>query len=294
MNKTKIIGASIGVVTVLLLIFIWLFCVRTVPAGHVSVATLFGQVQDHLYEEGIHIVNPLCAFTYFDVRQKTHKESAQAPSQDQLMTQIDVSVQYRMIRSSAPDMLRNTGKLQNAFVVHLQPKLRSLIREQGKSVQRAEDFFTEKVQNELQSRILEGMKEYCQPKGLEIQAVLIRDINLPDFIEKAIESKKEREQQAEREKAELIRYQTEQQKLVEQAKAKREAAEEEAATKKILADAEAYQIEKINRAISGNRAYINLKALEALQAISKDGNSKVYFLNGDSPHPLPLMQVGTK
>ena len=50
--------------------------VITVPAGHVKVATLFGKVQDDTYREGLHIVNPLLAFTTFDLRQKTHKEQA--------------------------------------------------------------------------------------------------------------------------------------------------------------------------------------------------------------------------
>ena len=35
-----------------------------------------------------------------------------------------------------------------------------------------------------------------------------------------------------------------------------------------------------------------LSALEALKAISKDPASKIYFMDGDSPSPLPLMNIG--
>ena len=76
------------------------------------------------------------------------------------------------------------------------------------------------------------------------------------------------------------------------AAAGREAAEEQAATKRILADATAYEITQINNAISRNPAYIQLQSLEALKAISKDPASKVYFLDGSSPSPLPLMHLG--
>ena len=77
-----------------------------------------------------------------------------------------------------------------------------------------------------------------------------------------------------------------------QAEAGRAAAEEEAARKIILADAQAYEITQINNAIAKNPAYIQLQSLEALKAISKDPASKVYFMDGASPNPLPLMHLG--
>ena len=166
------------------------------PAGHVAVATLFGDVQPQPYEEGIHIpVNPFYNWYLYDTRQKSHKETANVPSQDQLQTRIDVSVQYRLIRNMAPTILKETGSVDDMVSVHLVPKLRSLVREQGKSVTRAEDFFQEATQETLQVALLAGLQEYLAPKGLEVQAVLIRDINLPPFIAKAIEAKKEREQE---------------------------------------------------------------------------------------------------
>ncbi|MEO1823999.1 MAG: hypothetical protein ABGX85_08200 [Candidatus Lambdaproteobacteria bacterium] len=139
--------------------------------------------------------------------------------------------------------------------------------------------------------------EYCPIIKLKASsicrgAVLIRDISLPPFIIKAIESKKEREQEVEKQKAELERFATEQQQKVALAKAENEAATEQANKKRVLADAQAYEIEKINKAIGSNPNYVKLMALEALKAISKDPASKIYFMNGDSPSPLPLMNIG--
>lgn len=280
-------------VVVLLLVIVGTQFVKTIPEGQVGVATLFGNVQPDGYTQGLHFpVNPLYRWTIFDARQKTHLESANVPSQDQLQTRLDVSVQYRIDIDMAPDILEQTGNPQAAVRVHLIPKLRSLLREQGKSVKRAEDLFIASTQETLQTGLTDGLTEYLAPYGIVVSAVLIRDITLPPFIVAAIEQKKEREQAVERERAELERVRTELQQEVARAKAGEEAAEAEAARKRILADATAYEITQINNAISSNPAYIQLQSLEALKAISKDPASKIYFLDGSSPSPLPLMHLG--
>ncbi len=266
---------------------------KQVPVGHVAVATLFGNAQAEGYEQGLHFpVNPLYRWTMFDARQQTHLETANVPSQDQLQTRIDVSVQYRIDGAMTPDILEQTGDAATVVRVHLIPALRSLLREQGKSIKRAEDFFLEETQVNLQTALEEGLRDHLAPKGVIVSAVLIRDITLPPFIVQAIEQKKEREQAVERERAELERVRTELQQQVARAEAGREAADQEAARKRILADAQAYEITQINNAISRNPAYIQLQSLEALKSISKDPASKIYFMDGSSPSPLPLMHLG--
>jgi len=283
----------IAIVVIGVFILIGMNFYKTIPPGRVGVATLFGNVQAEEYTEGLHIpVNPLYKWQLFDARQQTHMETANVPSQDQLQTKLDVSVQFRIDGSMAPVIFQNTGDANSAVRVHLIPKLRSALREQGKSIKRAEDFFQEATQETLQIALTDSMRDYLAPKGIIVSAVLIRDIQLPPFIVEAIEKKKEREQAVERERAELERVRTELQQQVARAKAGREAAEEEAARKKILADATAYEITQINNAIARNPAYIQLQSLEALKAISKDPASKVYFMDGSSPAPLPLMHLG--
>lgn len=280
-------------VVVVLLVIVGSQFVKTIPEGQVGVATLFGNVQPDGFTQGLHFpVNPLYRWTIFDARQKTHQETANVPSQDQLKTKLDVSVQYRIDHSMAPDILEQTGNPESAVRVHLIPKLRSLLREQGKTVKRAEDFFTQSTQETLQTGLTDGLRDYLAPHGIIVSAVLIRDITLPPFIVAAIEQKKEREQAVERERAELERVRTELQQEVARAKAGEDAAKSEAARKRILADATAYEITKINNAISSNPAYIQLQSLEALKAISKDPASKIYFMDGSSPTPLPLMHLG--
>ena len=292
MNKLKV---SFGVIGILLIFVFWFgsSMYQKIPAGYVGVATLFGEVNSEPFEEGLHIpVNPFYEWYFYDVRQKSHLEEANVPSQDQLQTNIEVSVQFRLQGEKAPKILQETGQADDVLSVHITPKLRSLMREQGKTIRRAEDFFLEETQQNMQTSLLEGLKDYLGSKGVSVEAVLIRDISLPPFIIKAIESKKEREQEVEKQKAELERFTTEQQQKVELAKAESEAAKEQALKKRLLADAQAYEIEKINTAIGDNPNYVKLQALEALKAISKDPASKIYFMDGDSPSPLPLMNFG--
>ncbi len=289
LNRSIVLTAIGVVVAVTVVMNVY----KTVPVGHVGVATLFGKAQPEGYPEGLHIpVNPLYKWTMFDARKKTHLETANVPSQDQLQTRLDVSVQYRIDGAMAAKILGATGTAEAAVRVHLIPKLRSLLREQGKSVRRAEDFFLEETQETLQTALTDGLRDDLEQQGIVVSEVLIRDITLPPFIVQAIEQKKEREQAVEQEKAELERVRTELQQEVARAQAGREAAEEEAARKRILADAQAYEITQINNAISSNPAYIQLQSLEALKAISKDPASKVYFMDGSSPSPLPLMHLG--
>ncbi len=293
----KKLNISFGIIGVLLVLTFWFgsSMYQKVPAGYVGVATLFGEVKKEPFEEGLHVpVNPFYEWYFYDVRQKSHLEEANVPSQDQLQTKIQVSVQFRLQGENAPKILQETGQAQDVLVVHIVPKLRSLMREQGKTIRRAEDFFLEETQQNMQTSLLEGLKDYLGSKGVSVEAVLIRDISLPPFIIKAIESKKEREQEVEKQKAELERFTTEQQQKVELAKAESEAAKEQALKKRLLADAQAYEIEKINSAIGDNPNYVKLQALEALKAISKDPASKIYFMDGNSPSPLPLMNIGSK
>lgn len=290
--QRNILVIAVGVIIAVLIAMQF---VKTIPPGRVGVATLFGNVIAEGFTQGLHVpVNPLYKWTLFDAREKTHVETANVPSQDQLQTRLDVSVQFRIDGSMAPRILEETGDAVATVQVHLIPKLRSLLREQGKSIKRAEDFFKEETQATLQLALTEGLRDYLSPKGIIVTAVLIRDITLPPFIVEAIEKKKEREQAVERERAELERVRTELQQEVARAEAGRAAAEEEAARMRILADAQAYEITQINNAIASNPAYIQLQSLEALKAISKDPASKIYFMDGSSPNPLPLLHLGDR
>lgn len=265
--------------------------VITVPAGHTKVASLFGKVQPIPFPEGLHIINPLLELAEFDVRQKTHKETAGIPSEDKLITQMDVSVQYRTIAGMTPDILQNTGRTADVVSVHLVPKLRSILREQGKGVSLAQDFFLEATQTRLQASLQVGLSEFMAPKGIQIDNVLIRNIVLPEVIRNAITETKEREQQVVKQQAELDRFSKEQEQKIATAEAEYQAALLEAKKIGALADAEAYRIktEYTGRAegIQKLKAELTGEYISYLQAQQWNGVLPVYT-GGES---IPMIDL---
>jgi regulator of protease activity HflC (stomatin/prohibitin superfamily) len=286
--------SMIAIAAVLFLVMFAPRFVKVVPPGHVSVSDLFGEIDPEPTPAGFHVVNPLLRWHDFDVRENTHKESAQVPTRDQLQTKVDVSVQWRINPVMAAEIFAKVGTREQAVAVYLVPKVRSLVREQGTTIAKAEDFFLEETRSRLEVALKAGLVDYLTPLGIDIKAVLIRDINLPPVLTKAIEQKKEREQAVERQKAELERFRTEQLQQVAAADAKRQAAEQEAIQIRVLAEARADEIRLINDAIAKNPAYIQLQSLEALKAMSKDPAAKIYFMDSNSTQPLPLMHIGDR
>jgi regulator of protease activity HflC (stomatin/prohibitin superfamily) len=174
----------------------------------------------------------------------------------------------------------------------LLPKARSLVRELGTKIDRAEDLFKDEVRDRLADELSSELSGYVADKGIIVESVLLRNINLPPVLAEAIGRKKEREQEVERQRAELERVKLEQEQQVAQAEASRRASEEDAKRLRILADAKAYEIATINEAASGNPAYIQLQSLDALKKMAEDPAAKIYFLDSNSPSPLPLMNIG--
>jgi regulator of protease activity HflC (stomatin/prohibitin superfamily) len=284
--------ASVAIVALLIIMFGQRF-LHSVPAGHVGVAILFGEVQELPYPEGLNIVNPLYSWMDMDVREDTFKISQlEMPTRDQLLSKVDLSIQWRIDKTQAPQIFRETGDKERIVTVHMKPKVRSLIRELGTKIDRAEDLFKDEVRDNLTNGLTIGLRKYVLPKGIIIDSVLLRNINLPPVLAEAIGRKKEREQEVERQRAELERVKLEQEQQVALADAQKRAAEKQSEMIKILADARAYEISAINKAASGNPAYIQLQSLETLKQMATDPAAKLYFMDSNSPSPLPLMNIG--
>jgi regulator of protease activity HflC (stomatin/prohibitin superfamily) len=284
--------ATIAIIALVILMFGQRFF-HAVPAGHVGVAILFGEVQPDPYPEGLNIVNPFLTWVDMDVREDSLKISQlDMPTRDQLLSKVDLSVQWRLDALRAPEIFRSTGDKDRIVGVHLIPKARSLVRELGTRIDRAEDLFQDDVRDRLAAQLQEELSAYVAEKGVIVDSVLLRNINLPTVLSEAIGRKKEREQEVERQRAELERVKLEQEQQVAQAEALRRAAEEDAKRIEILADAKAYEIATINKAASGNPAYIKLQSLEALKKMAEDPAAKLFFLDSNSTMPLPLMHIG--
>jgi len=159
------------------------------------------------------------------------------PSQDKLKTSMDISVTFRLDGENTPIILQNTGTLNDVVTKHITPKVRSLLREAGKTVGQSQDFYLDDVQQQLQIYMEDGLKDYLLEKGVIVTAVLFRDITLPQVVTSAVIQTKERQEQLEREKAQLKIVEQQAQQQVKQAQAREVAAISDANAKRTIADA---------------------------------------------------------
>lgn len=289
MNKTILLGIPAVIGSILILMFGSSF-IYTVPAGQRGILSEFGEVNPQEVDEGLHFKKPWVDVKIADCRdQELTVEQIAVPSQDQLTTTMDISIKWNI----NPDLAAEAEQLTSGGVdalekVHLLPKVRSAIRSSGKTVARAESFFDDTTTLAQANYVKEAL-DTLAPKGIIVQDVLIRDIKLPPQIEQGVIAKKEREQQAEQQKAELERYKTEQEQLVAEAEAKKNAAIEEAEGIKALADANAYEIDALATA---EAAGITKKA-EALRA-SPEVTAYQTAINWDGQLPTTLITSGNE
>lgn len=295
-DPESIRGAKrLGAVIVPLIIIIFLLTILTpftaIPAGHVGVSSLFGKVDKQELNEGFHIINPLKKVHKIDCRNKELTiNDVGVPTQDQLTTDVDVTLKWRVDRTQAAEAYKETGSASALETVHLTPKLRSLIREAGKGVKNAEDFYSDEVQVSMQVRILGGLASLAE-KGILVEEVLLRRFDLPTMIVRGVEEKKRQKQAAERQIEELKRFTTEQDQKQVQAKAEKFAAVEEAEKRVALADAKAYEITAEAKAlaeaisIEGAALRQNPEILK-LRAIEKWDGSVPRVTLGEGATPL--------
>ncbi len=309
MDKRTIAMIAIPLV---LIIIIAMACTTSVPAGQVGVGSLFGKVETTPYAEGLNFKNPMTEVTLFDARQKTHLESMFVPSQDQLTTKFDISIQYRLIKEKAPQMLTETGTPKEVIDVHMIPLLRSQLRELGKSVRTAEEFYNQEIQQRIQQELLTALS-ILSSKGIKVEKLLIRDVILPKIITTAVIRKKEAAQAAEKAKEELKKFKVDQERKEAKAEAEKRAELIAAQKKKEVMlieasgkleaariDAQALLVSAKAKAAANKvmiealtlKGYIKLESMKYLKDFQK-GNH-VIIMDPNATSPLPFLNLDKK
>src|SRR6516225_8609699 len=180
--------AFLGLIAVILLFS----CITKVPTGNVGVLTLFGKVTGEVLAEGIHLISPLKTNNVMSIQTQTIKESANVPSSEGLMMALDTSLIYHLNPDRAAEVFQKIGGDYQDKVVESQ--LRSAIREATAS-HTANALYTgerEMVAKQIQDRISEDLGR----RGITVEAVLLRDIQLPATLKASIEAKQQAEQEA--------------------------------------------------------------------------------------------------
>ncbi|MCC6459717.1 MAG: prohibitin family protein [Saprospiraceae bacterium] len=182
-------------------------CFVQISPGEVGVQTLFGKVQTGVLTEGLNVVNPLVNVVHYDVRTQNYTMSAvhdegdnqgddaiRVLAADGLEVVIDLSVLYHIIPERAPDILRKIGTDIKDVIVR--PVSRTKIRDNAVFYDAVALYSTKR--EEFQQKIFQTIEKEFQERGIVLENLLIRNIQLPESVRQTIESKINAEQEAQK------------------------------------------------------------------------------------------------
>ena len=257
----KLVGIGIVGLVALILLF---NCVIKVPTGSVAVLTLFGKVTGEVLPEGIHIINPLKASNELSIRTQEIKESASVPSSEGLVMNLDTSLIYHIDPEKAADLYQRVGP--NYMIVLIEPNLRAAIRESTAS-HTANALYTGEREM-VAKQIFSSLSAQLGQRGIQVENVLLRDIQLPMTLKASIEAKQQAEQEA-------LAMNFRLQKETQEAQRKRIEAAGIRDFQQIVAQGISAQL-------------LEWKGIEATETLAKSGNAKVVVI-GNNKNGLPLI-----
>ena len=241
-------------------------CVKT---GHVGVVTMFGRVTGRTMGEGMHLVNPLARVQELNVKTQELKERASVPSKEGLIMGLEASVLYHLQPDRAADVFQKVGVAYSDIL--LVPTFRSAIRAVT-AANTASTLYSD-AREAVARQILADLQAQVQPRGLIIENVLLRDLQLPDTLKQAIEAKQQAQQEAQRMEFVLQRE------------------KQEAERKRVEAAGIKDFQDIVSQGIS--EKLLEWKGIEATIELAKSQNSKVIVV-GNPKSGLPLIYAGDK
>lgn len=242
---------------------------KQIDAGKVGVKSLYGNVQPDILESGLHVINPLLDITEFDIQTQNYTMSAihsegalegddaiRVLSNDGLEVVIDLTVLYRVSPSETPKIYKQIGVDFTDKIVR--PVTRTRIRDNAVYYDAVALYSTKR--NEFQQRIFKSIEDDFKKRGLILEQLLIRNINLPASVKLSIESKINAEQDAQKMTFVL-------QKEKQEAERKRVEAQGIADYQRIIA-------------LGLTEKQLQYEQIKAQKELAASPNTKIIFMNG--------------
>jgi regulator of protease activity HflC (stomatin/prohibitin superfamily) len=205
LTKYSILIRVTGVLLVVLGAALSMF--KVIDAGQVGVKTLYGKVDNQVLYSGLNVINPLVEVTTFDVKTQNYTMSAihdegsksgddaiRILTSDGLEVTIDLSVLFSVTPKDAPRILKEIGDDYLDKIVR--PVARTAIRDNAVSYEAVALYSTKR--QEFQNKIFSAIDLSFAKRGLKLEQLLVRHVTLPESVRKAIESKINAEQDAQK------------------------------------------------------------------------------------------------
>lgn len=268
-NKKLVPFIVILIVAIFSIIYLSSSIFLTIDAGERGV--LFrkfggGLDKDRIYTQGFVVKAPWNTMHVYNVREQKVEEKMDVLDKNGLSISVDVSVRFNPIYDRIGYLHENFGTDYISTLVI--PEVRSTVRRvMGRFT--AEEIYSTK-RAEVEDAIISETGDILKQKNnnIDMKALLIRSINLPEQIKNAIELKLQQEQEA-------LAYQFRLDKEKSEAERKRIAAEGEARANKI-----------INSSLT--KELLRMRGIEATTKLSESQNTKIVII-GNNEDGLPII-----
>jgi len=198
-KKLLILVLVIALVGILILL-----STTTIPAGHVGVGNIFGDVDHNEFPQGLHLINPVMGITTMSIQTQSIKHTADILTKEGLSVNVEVTSWYHLDANEASDVYQNIGVYYKDKIVV--PKIRSAIRSEVAKFNATAVYSEQRTQ--VEQAIFDEAYDDMKSKGIILEKVMIRNVKLPDQLMTAIEEK-----QAQREQIQKKQYEVEKQQL---------------------------------------------------------------------------------
>jgi regulator of protease activity HflC (stomatin/prohibitin superfamily) len=238
----------------------------TVASGHRGIVfkTFGGGTSRELLGEGMHVMPIWNNVIAYDTRVHEMKEGLVVLSSNGLTLRVDASVRYRPKADELFELQTQIGPDYDQKLVA--PVVRSEARKVFGRYQPEEIYSTRR--EEIERQIYEEVTRALEGKHVVVEAVLVRDVDLPDAIKTAIADKLAEEQRAQKMRFTLDRER------------------QEAQRKQIEAEGIAKYQAIVRQGLTGE--YLQFKGIEATAKLAESPNAKVVIV-GAGKGGLPVI-----
>lgn len=205
--KAKALAVGIGVLLVLGLIG-GALAYRQVPEGHEGVTKEWGAVTGQTLDSGAHWKIPVMqSVQNVETRPRTYTMSNTAGEGDRndadaitvktvngSSVNVDVTVRYRINKSEADDFVAEWNNEEQMEQRLIRPTVRSDLRDEASDIQTS-DVYTREGRERLAETARESLAEQFSGQPIVLEAVQVRNIDLPDSIDQRLDEKEQAKQQ---------------------------------------------------------------------------------------------------
>lgn len=231
----------------------------TIKPGEVGLKQKLGKLSNQIYQQGPVFFNPFTSkIVRTSIQTRNLELSLNLPSKEGLSITSQISILYRLEKNEVVKIVNNIGLNYEGIIANVFRSASADICSQYY----AKDMHSGK-RAEIESDILKKMSNNLLDKGIVIESVLMKSIQLPQGLSQSIESKLRAEQDAMRMEFVLQQEKFEAERKIIEAKGTRD-------SQKILSEGLSNEI-------------IKLRSIDAFKELSKSPNTKIIVTDGKTP-----------